>query len=346
MKRKIFALILALGLVSAPAAAFDDVPADAYYRSAVDWAVERGITGGSSTGLFDPESPCTTEQMVTFLWRAQGQPEPAAAANPFVDAAPSTPYYQAALWAHEVGLVSGPLLSPEAPCTRGQTVLYLWKLAGRPAPVAGDILPVPGEDAAIGIPGDTLINTFFAYTIHSAAVMDTFGAVTAGEGKELLVVDITIRNTDEWPVPMYDTDFQLQWGGEGPADFTYPLADKSGQLPASYTLAVGEEVSGKLLYEIPAGSQQLTISYRENFDDGTTGSLFRACFAIQDGKSTYPTLFDDVALGAEYAQAVLWALRAQIASGTGGGFSPDEACTRGQIMTFLHRAYGADPSIS
>lgn len=344
MKKKLFACILALSLAAAPAAAFDDVPADAYYRDAVAWAVERGITGGSSMGLFDPESPCTTEQMVAFLWRAQGQPEPAAAANPFTDIAPSSPSYKAALWAHEAGLVSGPLLAPSAPCTRGQTVSYLWKLAGRPAPAVGEIRPLPGEAAAVGILGDTLINTFFAYSIDGAAVADAFGAVTAAEGRELLVVDVTVRNTDEWPVPMYDTDFQLQWGGEGPEDFAYPLAEKSGQLPAAYTLAVGEEVSGKLVYEIPAGSREFTISYRESFDDGTTGSLFRACFAIRDGQAAYPTLFDDVALDAEYAQAVLWALRAQIASGTGGGFSPDTACTRGQIMTFLHRAYGAEGS--
>ena len=127
MKKKLFTFILALSLAAVPAAAFDDVPADAYYRDAVAWAVERGITGGSSAGLFDPEGPCTTEQMAAFLWRAQGQPEPAAAANPFTDITPSSPCYKAALWAHEAGLVSGPLLSPDAPCTRGQTVLYLWK---------------------------------------------------------------------------------------------------------------------------------------------------------------------------------------------------------------------------
>jgi len=344
MKKQLFALILALSLAVSPAAAFTDIPADAYYRDAVAWAVERGITGGVTGDEFSPDDPCTTAQILTFLWRAQGQPEPAAAANPFTDADAGGYYFKAALWAYEAGLVSGPVLSPDAPCTRAQTVLYLWKLADCAAPATGYILPAGGESTAAGILGDTLVNTFFAYTVDGALLTTAYGNTAAGEGKELLVVDVTVRNMDERAIPMYDTDFQLQWGGEGPADFAYPLPDKTGQLPAEFPLAVGESVSGKLVYEVPAGSRAFSISYREQFDDGSTGNLFTAYFAIRDGKAAYPTLFDDVALDAEYAQAVLWALREQIASGTGVGFSPDEACTRGQIMTFLHRAYGDSPA--
>ena len=119
-----------------PAApSFADVPANAYYADAVAWAVENGITSGTSDTTFSPNASCTRAQMVTFLWRAAGSPK-AAGANPFTDLDPSAYYYDAVLWAAEQGITSGTsatTFSPNATLTRGQTVTFLYRASGSPA---------------------------------------------------------------------------------------------------------------------------------------------------------------------------------------------------------------------
>ena len=158
MKKKLLALALALCLCTAPVqAAFSDVPADQYYSEAVAWAAAQSIAGGEN-GTFSPDAPCTTAQILTFLWRAKGCPAPAAGPNPFSDAGETDYFYEAALWAREQGLVSGGALSPNAPCTRAQTVTYLWRLAGRPEPEAKVLAAGEGETRVCGVLGDTLVN--------------------------------------------------------------------------------------------------------------------------------------------------------------------------------------------
>ena len=115
---------------------FVDVPADAYYYDAVDWAVSNGITNGTSDTTFSPNNACTRAQMVTFLWRSAGSPEPSGSSNPFTDVAASAYYYDAVLWAVEQGITNGTTattFSPNATVTRGQTVAFLWRYAGSPA---------------------------------------------------------------------------------------------------------------------------------------------------------------------------------------------------------------------
>lgn len=86
--------------------AFTDVTADAYYADAVAWAVDKGITTGTTATTFAPNTTCTTGQILTFLWRANGSPAPTpTAANPFTDVKESDYYYKAALWAAEKGMV-------------------------------------------------------------------------------------------------------------------------------------------------------------------------------------------------------------------------------------------------
>lgn len=115
-----------------PAApAFTDVAADAYYADAVKWAVEKGITTGKTDTTFAPGETCTTAHILTFLWRANGSPEPTIE-NPFTDVKEGDYFYKAALWAYEKELVSGNVFTPSAPCTRGQTMLFLYLLAGSP----------------------------------------------------------------------------------------------------------------------------------------------------------------------------------------------------------------------
>ena len=114
---------------------FTDVPAGAYFYDAVKWAVEEEITSGTSAVSFSPYAACTRAQVITFLWRAAGCPEPESGANPFVDV-PSNAYYRDAVqWAVEEGITSGTSpsrFSPNATVTRDQTVTFLWRWDGCP----------------------------------------------------------------------------------------------------------------------------------------------------------------------------------------------------------------------
>lgn len=115
--------------------AFVDVPANAYYADAVAWAVENGITSGTSATTFSPNAACTRAQMVTFLWRAAGSPK-AAGNNPFTDLDASAYYYDAVLWAVSEGITSGTsatTFGPNDTVTRGQTVTFLYRASGSPA---------------------------------------------------------------------------------------------------------------------------------------------------------------------------------------------------------------------
>lgn len=115
---------------------FKDVASDSYYYEAVQWAVEKGITVGTSTDTFSPGVSCTRAQMVTFLWRAAGSPEPTGTVNPFSDLSPNAYYYKAVLWAVENGITQGTstdTFSPDATVTRGQTVTFLHRAAGAPS---------------------------------------------------------------------------------------------------------------------------------------------------------------------------------------------------------------------
>lgn len=107
---------------------FGDVSTDAYYYKAVQWAQEKGITDGISSDLFGPKQPCTRSQIVTFLWRAAGSPEPKGTAAGMTDVAPGSYYAKAVAWAVENGITTGTAegtFSPDATCTRAQAVTFL-----------------------------------------------------------------------------------------------------------------------------------------------------------------------------------------------------------------------------
>ena len=121
------------------APAFSDVSTGAYYHDAVKWAAEKGITGGTGDGKFSPNRPCTRAQIVTFLWRAAGSPEPQGAAG-FADISAGAYYAKAVAWAVENGVTSGTedgRFSPDQPCTRAQSVAFLYRAAGAPAVSGG-----------------------------------------------------------------------------------------------------------------------------------------------------------------------------------------------------------------
>ena len=112
------------------AATFADVPADTYYAKAVEWAVKKGITGGTGNGKFSPDATCTRAQAVTFLWRAAGSPAPKGTAKVPGDVLPGSYCYDAVAWALEnsiTGGIGGGLFGSGNNCTRGQIVAFLWR---------------------------------------------------------------------------------------------------------------------------------------------------------------------------------------------------------------------------
>lgn len=152
---------------------FTDVPRSAYYRDAVAWAVEQGITGGTTDDTFSPNVPCTRAQTVTFLWRAAGCPEAAGSVNPFTDVAESAYYYQAVLWAVERGITTGSTattFSPNAVVTRGQTMTFLYRAIGRKT--AGSN---PFTDVADSAYYADAVKWAVAESITGGITADTFG---------------------------------------------------------------------------------------------------------------------------------------------------------------------------
>ena len=108
---------------------FRDVSESDYYYKAVLWAVENGITTGTSATTFAPNAGCTRAQVATFLWRAEGKPS-SSAANPFTDVNTSAYYGTAVLWAVENGITDGignNQFAPDMTCTRGQIVTFLYR---------------------------------------------------------------------------------------------------------------------------------------------------------------------------------------------------------------------------
>ena len=128
--------------VNCPGKAFADMPAKGNWaHDPIDWAVSNEITNGTSASTFSPGEGCTRAQVVTFLWRAAGQPVLASSTNPFTDVKPGAYYYNAVLWAVEKGITNGTsdkTFSPDETCTRAQIVTFLWRYEGQPAPTSTD----------------------------------------------------------------------------------------------------------------------------------------------------------------------------------------------------------------
>ena len=113
---------------------FTDVPTNKYYYQPVLWAVENGITTGKTATTFAPNDPCTRKQIVTFLWRAAGEPAPDSMVNPFVDVKADR-FEKAILWAYYKGITTGTTettFSGDNTCTRKQIVTFLWRYMGQP----------------------------------------------------------------------------------------------------------------------------------------------------------------------------------------------------------------------
>lgn len=151
----------------------------------------------------------------------------------------------------------------------------------------GKVVLPNSEGYADGKAGDTMRTYFFDYTVNSAYLTDSYSGRSAEEGYELLVAEITVKNSTDSELEMYDSDFQLQWNDSSDDAFTYSLTlyDEEGaaplsdeMLPGIYTLTKGESRTGLLVFQIPAGSSDFSISYQEIFDDESTGDTFFVYF--------------------------------------------------------------------
>ena len=159
---------------AAPHQAFVDVPEDAYYADAVNWAVRNGVTNGVADDVFAPDASCTRAQAVTFLWRAAGAPVADADCG-FADVDSSDYYYDAVVWAVTNGITNGVgdgLFAPDEVCTRAQIVTFLYRMAGSPK-----------TDGTVF--GDVAADSYYA----SAVSWAVSGGVTNGVGNDSFAPD-------------------------------------------------------------------------------------------------------------------------------------------------------------
>lgn len=300
MKKKLAALALTLtmliqsGVLTVPAAAFLDVDEGLYYAVPIAWAVEKGITTGTSETTFSPDALCTRGQIVTFLWRCAGSPEPESMESPYEGVTPdmNADFYRAILWAGESGIIrsdnlNGSRFAPGAPCTRATTMSFLWRYAGEPAVEASaaftDVAPDADYAQAVswaveaGITEGTTDNTFSPGEVCTRGQIATFlyRSLNGAEKAEL--------PEDAAPTPAQEPDEgarpQRVLTGEGKAyslglDGSEFTAD--GVYEANATVEIYSAYDAVFTVKVPFPLYQ-ACSYTVRFDDpkqSETGYLF------------------------------------------------------------------------
>ncbi len=153
---------------------FEDVAHNSFYRDAVIWATEQGITTGVDAAHFQPNSQCTRGQAVTFLWRSVGKPEYSENAPQFEDVGENRFCYDSVSWAVENGVtkgMDGVHFAPDAACTRGQIVTFLWRSAGCPEPIGAEM---PFQDVKSGSYCETAVQWAVENDITKGVKADQF----------------------------------------------------------------------------------------------------------------------------------------------------------------------------
>ena len=150
---------------------------------------------------------------------------------------------------------------------------------------------VYAEDGyAEGVLGDVMNTYFFTYTVNSAYVCEQYESYVPAEGYDLLVADVTINNISDDAITMYDTDFQVQWGDDDNDDaFDVPITYyvettetiSEDIFPYEYDLKKKESRTGQLVFEVPEGMAEYSISYMEYFSDDTSGDTFFVYFTAE-----------------------------------------------------------------
>ena len=142
---------------------FDDVPENAFYNEPVLWGQMHGFVTGTTDTTFEPKKQCTRGELLTFMWRACGKPEPETKSCPFTDVQQDRYYYKAVLWAYERGITKGTTettFSPAKTCTRAEAVTFLWRME--------DCYEVGGENPFTDVPANRYYYkaVLFAYTYN------------------------------------------------------------------------------------------------------------------------------------------------------------------------------------
>ena len=205
---------------------FLDVLPDTYYKTAVEWAVEQGITRGVDEWHFGPDRPCTRAQVATFLWRTMGSPNPKSTENPFIDVSQDQYYCNAVLWAVENRITNGTSankFSPDSPCTRGQIVTFLYRAVAQANVLQSDdffmyvedVFSIPGRGTVVtGRVENGVLHTGDKLTVyHRDLALPKFevgctsiemNSRTIEEAKAGDNIGILIRNPDGNPVERGD----------------------------------------------------------------------------------------------------------------------------------------------
>ena len=164
-----------IGVEEEVAPVFSDVTANAFYSVPLDYCYEKGWVSGTGADTFAPGSACARAQVVTFLWRAAGSPEPTRHVNPFVDVKESDFYYNAVLWAVEKGITAGAdatHFNPAGACNRAQVVTFLWNACGKTQP---QIAEHPFRDVPAGSWFETAVLWAMEAGITSGVSETAFG---------------------------------------------------------------------------------------------------------------------------------------------------------------------------
>lgn len=164
-----------------------DVPANAWYHDAVSWALDKGVTYGTSESTFSPHNECTRAQIITFLWRYEGNPSTSTDSNPFSDVNVTKYYAEPVIWAYNCGVTTGTsdtTFGTDGEISRKDAVTFLWRLAGSPEPESSSpFTDVPGGEyytdavawaAENGITNGTGNNCFSPDGICTRAQIVTF----------------------------------------------------------------------------------------------------------------------------------------------------------------------------
>jgi len=153
---------------------------------------------------------------------------------------------------------------------------------------SANIITADEDGYAEGGMGDTMRTYFFDYTVHSAYLCSEYQGYVPQDGNELLVADVTVKNSHREAITMYDSDFQVQWNDDADDAWDIPITYylEEGQvlgdevLPALYDLKVGESRQGLLIFEVPEGNEDFSISYQELFDADNESDAYGAVFFV------------------------------------------------------------------
>ncbi len=134
--------------------------------------------------------------------------------------------------------------------------------------------------------GDVMETYFFDYTVNSAYLCEEYNGYQPADGNCILVAEVTVKNTFSESIEMYDTDFQIQWNSDGAEDYDFPITAYTDpvsdeQFLSTYELGIDEEQTGLLVFEVPTGEKDFSISYLELFDDDSEGDVYFVYFTAR-----------------------------------------------------------------